>query len=165
PVTPVPRQVHPLCRPACRKPEPLCLRRQRIEHAAGWAAAPARLVLLLLHDFPDPGRSHRVPCSSPPSDTQTGEISPKPDTARTRGLPVSTGRPLAVSPSGEAAMSSQPIAPVDAHPVAGPGTHGARENTKRGGVTDDGGSTARRPVIAEHPRGSETALCPARGPS
>ena len=37
----------------------------------------ARLVLLLLHDFPDPGKSHRFPCSSPPSDTKTGEKSPK----------------------------------------------------------------------------------------
>jgi hypothetical protein len=30
---------------------------------------PAPFLLLLLHDFPDPGRSHRFPCSSPPSDT------------------------------------------------------------------------------------------------
>src|SRR6185437_9906288 len=57
-----------------------------------------------------------------------------------------------------------PLRCADAHPVDGSGTHGARENTKRGGVTDDGGSTARRPVIAEHPRGSETAPCPARTP-
>jgi hypothetical protein len=49
----------------CRKPELLRPRRQRIEHAAGWAAASARLVLPLLHDFPDPGKSHRNSCSSP----------------------------------------------------------------------------------------------------
>jgi hypothetical protein len=35
------------------------------EHAAEWAGPPA-LVLPLLHDFPDPGRSHRFLCSSPP---------------------------------------------------------------------------------------------------
>ena len=66
PVTPVPRPVRPLCRPALPKAEPLRLRRQHIEHAAGWAAAPARPVLLLLHDFPDPGKFHRFPCSRPP---------------------------------------------------------------------------------------------------
>ena len=51
------------------RPEPLRLRRQRIEHAAGQEAAPARLVLPFLHDFPDPGRFHRFPCSSPPPRT------------------------------------------------------------------------------------------------
>jgi hypothetical protein len=51
-----------------RKPEPQGLHRQHIEHAAGYAAASARLLLPLLHDFPDPGRFHRFPCSSP-SDT------------------------------------------------------------------------------------------------
>jgi hypothetical protein len=29
-------------------------------------------MLPLLHDFPDPGKSHRNPCSSPPSDTLKG---------------------------------------------------------------------------------------------
>jgi len=58
-----------------------------------------------------------------------------------------------------------PLRCADAHPVAGFGTHGARENTRRGGVTDDGGSTARRPVIAEHPRGSGTAPLPCPRPS
>jgi hypothetical protein len=53
----------PFCRTALPKPEPLRLRRQRIEHAAGQAAAPTRLVLPLLHDFPDPGKYHRFPCS------------------------------------------------------------------------------------------------------
>ncbi len=38
------------------------------EHVAEYPGASAPLVLLLLHDFPDPGRSHRNPCSSP-SDT------------------------------------------------------------------------------------------------
>ena len=40
-----------------------------------------RLALIsrvLLHSCPaDPGRFHRFPCSSPPSDTKTGAISPK----------------------------------------------------------------------------------------
>ena len=36
------------------------------EHAAEYPGASAPAVLLLLHDFPDPGRSHRFPCSSPP---------------------------------------------------------------------------------------------------
>jgi hypothetical protein len=44
-------------------------------------------------------------------DTQTGNF-PKPDIARTRGLAARTGRLAAASPSGEAAMSSQPTAPV-----------------------------------------------------
>jgi hypothetical protein len=39
------------------------------EHTAAYPGAPTRLVLLLLHDFPDPGRFHRFACSSPPSDT------------------------------------------------------------------------------------------------
>jgi hypothetical protein len=39
------------------------------EHFTGHPSALALLMLLLLYDFPDPGRSHRDPCSSPPSDT------------------------------------------------------------------------------------------------
>ena len=40
------------------------------EHIAECPSALARLVLLLLHDFPDPGKSLRFRVSSPPSDTQ-----------------------------------------------------------------------------------------------
>jgi hypothetical protein len=36
------------------------------EHVAEYPGAPTLGVLPLLHDFPDPGRSHRFPCSSPP---------------------------------------------------------------------------------------------------
>ena len=36
------------------------------EHAVEYSAAPAPVVLLLLHDFPDPGKSHRYGGSSPP---------------------------------------------------------------------------------------------------
>ena len=39
------------------------------EHASEYPGPLTPLVLLLLHDFPDPGRSHRFLCSSPPSDT------------------------------------------------------------------------------------------------
>jgi hypothetical protein len=39
------------------------------EHAAEYPGSSVPAVLPLLHDFPDPGRSHRFPCSSPPSDT------------------------------------------------------------------------------------------------
>jgi hypothetical protein len=42
---PVPRQVRPLCRPASPKPEPLRLRWQQIEHAAG------RLIPLTRHEI------------------------------------------------------------------------------------------------------------------
>jgi len=49
------------CRPATCRPGD----GPNSEHGAGYPGAPARLVLLLLHDFPDPGRSHRNPCSSP----------------------------------------------------------------------------------------------------
>ena len=35
------------------------------EHVAEYLGASAPVVLLLLHDFPDPGKSHRFPCSSP----------------------------------------------------------------------------------------------------
>ena len=57
----------PLGAPATQRPGsgPNC------EHSAEYPGALAPLVLLLLHDFPDPGRSHRFPLegSSPPSDT------------------------------------------------------------------------------------------------
>jgi hypothetical protein len=39
------------------------------EHVADYPGAFAPLLLPLLHDFPDPGRFHRFPGSSPPSDT------------------------------------------------------------------------------------------------
>ena len=39
------------------------------EHFAEYPDVFDPLVLLLLHDFPDPGKFHRFPCSSPPSDT------------------------------------------------------------------------------------------------
>ena len=39
------------------------------EHAAEYPGTFTPLLLPLLHDFPDPGRSHRFPGSSPPSDT------------------------------------------------------------------------------------------------
>jgi hypothetical protein len=58
--------------------------------------------------FTDDGRHVRTWRLAPR--TQTGEIFPEPDTARTRGLAVRTSRPVAASPSGEAALSSQPIA-------------------------------------------------------
>jgi hypothetical protein len=38
--------------------------RARASVAAAPPGALARLRLLLLHDFPDPGRFHRFPCSS-----------------------------------------------------------------------------------------------------
>jgi hypothetical protein len=53
------------CRPAMHRPGG----RRNSEHAAEYPDASAPLLLPLLHDFPDPGRSHRFPCSSPPSDT------------------------------------------------------------------------------------------------
>jgi hypothetical protein len=34
----------------------------------------ARLGLLLLHDFPEPGKFLRFPCSSPPSDTSSPQV-------------------------------------------------------------------------------------------
>ena len=50
------------CRPAMHGPGG----RRNSEHAAEYPDASAPLLLPLLHDFPDPGRSHRFPCSSPP---------------------------------------------------------------------------------------------------
>ena len=35
------------------------------EHSTEYTGASRAIVLLLLHDFPDPGRSHRFPGSSP----------------------------------------------------------------------------------------------------
>src|SRR5262245_17808057 len=61
---------------------------------------------------------HLGTCSSPPSDTQTGEISPKPDTTRTRRLADRSARlPAArravpVPPHGEVAMTAPLIAPL-----------------------------------------------------
>jgi hypothetical protein len=54
------------------------------EHAAEWPGASAALALLLLHDFPDPGRFHRFPCSSPPSDTMGVQL-PRDTTHRCHG--------------------------------------------------------------------------------
>jgi hypothetical protein len=45
------------------------------EHAAEYPGGSAPAVLPLLHDFPDPGRFHRFPGSSPPSDTVIPYIS------------------------------------------------------------------------------------------
>jgi hypothetical protein len=62
---PHPSRCPPRADPATNRPDS----GRNSEHAAGYPGPPARLVLLLLHDLPDPGRSHRFPCSSPPSDT------------------------------------------------------------------------------------------------
>src|SRR6516162_354215 len=39
------------------------------EHVAEYPDASVLVVLLLLHDFPDPGKFPAFACSSPPSDT------------------------------------------------------------------------------------------------
>ena len=68
-----------------------------LEHAAG--------------DFTTLGKNPLLEYSSPPSDTQTGEISPKPDITRTRSPAACwPGRPA--PPRGEAAMTAPLIAPL-----------------------------------------------------
>ena len=59
------KQMNRTCRPAMYRPggEP------DSEHAAEYPGVSAPFLLPLLHDFPDPGRSHRFPHSSPLLDT------------------------------------------------------------------------------------------------
>ena len=52
-------------RPAMHRPG----REPDSEHAVEYPGTSAAVLLLLLYDFPDPGKFHRFPCSSPPSDT------------------------------------------------------------------------------------------------
>jgi len=59
------KQMARTCRPAMHRPGG----RPDSEHLAEYPGAFAPILLPLLHDFPDPGRFHRFPCSSPPSDT------------------------------------------------------------------------------------------------
>src|SRR5580700_87028 len=96
----------------------------------------ARLVLLLLHDFPDPGKSHRFPCSSPPSDTRTGEKSPKRTPLEHAGGPLEhVGRRppdgWCCAPFRGAAVTAQPIAPVIPSPARLAGTPRVRSAAVR----------------------------------
>jgi hypothetical protein len=63
-----------------------------------------------------PGRFHRLPCSSPPSDTKTGAISPKqtPLEHAPGGRPARPPRPPAAQPPPvrKAAMTAWPVPPL-----------------------------------------------------
>ena len=63
-VQPAVREHMPTCRTATYRP----VSRPDSEHVAEYAGTSSPVVLLLLHDFPDPGKFPAFPCSSP-SDT------------------------------------------------------------------------------------------------
>jgi hypothetical protein len=67
------------------------------EHVTEQSGMPTLLALPLLHDFPEPGRSHRFPCSSAPSDTKVRSKIQFPDRMTKRLLLASTAHRLHTS--------------------------------------------------------------------